>query len=189
MIPTELIRFAYFPGWYEQLDALAQMALPEPWRYRSCSAERRNMRTPVLERYLCTVCCALAIDCQNAATRTAADRAIMIRGEAACFNTGLLTRYYKPVFAYFERNKREWVSQPWYFKGWVDDGAACMRGMHPLPEKPFHGVKMDVMLHRSDDQSSCRGLLHDGGQLRHRPAGRGRDADGPRLQGSPGSGC
>lgn len=34
MISTDLFEFAYVPDWHGQLDALAEMTLPEPWRFR-----------------------------------------------------------------------------------------------------------------------------------------------------------
>ena len=30
----DLFSFAYVPGWYRQLDELAELARPEPWRFR-----------------------------------------------------------------------------------------------------------------------------------------------------------
>ena len=52
MIPTDLFEFAYVPDWYGQLDELAEMALPEPWRFRKPAVETRNTDTPILERYI-----------------------------------------------------------------------------------------------------------------------------------------
>lgn len=34
MLLTDLLSFAYVPGWYNQLDELAKLALPEPWCFR-----------------------------------------------------------------------------------------------------------------------------------------------------------
>ena len=34
---TDLFSFSFVPNWYLQLDALAELALPEPWRFRSGS--------------------------------------------------------------------------------------------------------------------------------------------------------
>ena len=31
----DLFSFAYVPNWYSQLDMLAEMALPEPWRFKN----------------------------------------------------------------------------------------------------------------------------------------------------------
>ena len=33
MIETDLFEFAYVPDWYGQLEQLAEMALPEAWRF------------------------------------------------------------------------------------------------------------------------------------------------------------
>ena len=33
-LESDLFYFAYVPGWDSQLDALAGLARPEPWRFR-----------------------------------------------------------------------------------------------------------------------------------------------------------
>ena len=30
----DLFSFAYVPSWYTQLEELAELAIPEPWRFR-----------------------------------------------------------------------------------------------------------------------------------------------------------
>jgi hypothetical protein len=35
MLIPDLFSFAYVPSWYAQLDALAALALLEPWRFRN----------------------------------------------------------------------------------------------------------------------------------------------------------
>ena len=52
MIETDLFEFAYVPDWYGQLEQLAEMALPEAWRFRKPQTECKNTDTPILERYL-----------------------------------------------------------------------------------------------------------------------------------------
>ncbi|MFR1990749.1 MAG: hypothetical protein ACLS3C_12120 [Oscillospiraceae bacterium] len=49
---TDLFSFSFVPNWYLQLDALAELALPEPWRFRSGSYSEKNYDTPILERYI-----------------------------------------------------------------------------------------------------------------------------------------
>ena len=34
ILMPDLFSFAYVPNWYSQLDMLAEMALPEPWRFK-----------------------------------------------------------------------------------------------------------------------------------------------------------
>ena len=51
MIETDLFEFAYVPDWYGQLEQLAEMALPEAWRFRKPQTECKNTDTPILEPY------------------------------------------------------------------------------------------------------------------------------------------
>lgn len=48
----DLFSFAYVPGWYAQLEELAELAIPEPWRFRSPNYFTKNQDTPILERYI-----------------------------------------------------------------------------------------------------------------------------------------
>ena len=38
---TDLFNFAYIPAWFEQLYTLAQLATPEPWRYKTPNTKRK----------------------------------------------------------------------------------------------------------------------------------------------------
>lgn len=49
MLLPDLFSFAYVPNWYIQLDTLADMALPEPWRFRNPIYLAKNPDTPILE--------------------------------------------------------------------------------------------------------------------------------------------
>ena len=48
-IYADLFSFAFVPNWYLQLDELAELALPEPWRFRQPIFESKNAYTPILE--------------------------------------------------------------------------------------------------------------------------------------------
>lgn len=39
---TDLFSFSFVPNWYLQLDALAELALSEPWRFRSGGYSEKN---------------------------------------------------------------------------------------------------------------------------------------------------
>lgn len=52
MLLPDLFSFAYVPNWYAQLDELAEMALPEPWRFKNPIYLTKNPYTPILERYI-----------------------------------------------------------------------------------------------------------------------------------------
>lgn len=41
MILTDLFEFAYVPDWYGQLEELADMILPESWRFKKPTCETK----------------------------------------------------------------------------------------------------------------------------------------------------
>ena len=55
ILMPDLFSFAYVPNWYSQLDMLAEMALPEPWRFKNPIYLTKNPDTPILERYIHTI--------------------------------------------------------------------------------------------------------------------------------------
>ena len=52
ILMPDLFSFAYVPNWYSQLAMLAEMALPEPWRFKNPIYLTKNPDTPILERYI-----------------------------------------------------------------------------------------------------------------------------------------
>lgn len=58
----DLFSFAYVPSWYCQLDELAELARPEPWRFREPIFSTKNQDTPILERYIHAIFKKQAID-------------------------------------------------------------------------------------------------------------------------------
>jgi len=48
---SDLFSFAYVPSWYAQLDELAELARPKPWRFREPMYSTKN-QAPILERYI-----------------------------------------------------------------------------------------------------------------------------------------
>ena len=43
ILMPDLFSFAYVPNWYSQLDMLAEMALPEPWRFKNPKIGRAHV--------------------------------------------------------------------------------------------------------------------------------------------------
>lgn len=136
LIQTDLFSFAFIPAWLDQLDKLAELALPEPWRFIRPSYESKNTDTPILERYLNFVFKKQAIEYVNSSNQHEVDRVFHIRNEFACFHTGLYTQNLKAIYMCFERNKRKDSLLDWFFKGWADENAALLRYVEPLPERP-----------------------------------------------------
>lgn len=134
---TELFEAAVVPYWQTHLNELEADALPESWRFRRPSYDTKNMDNPILDRYIRGVFRNQVIAFVNARSQQEADRYIYTRSGYACFHTGLLNRQYKPIYAFLERNRNPGNLQYWFFKGFYDDAAPCLRIVHPLPEQPF----------------------------------------------------
>ena len=132
MIETDLFEFAYVPDWYGQLEQLAEMALPEAWRFRKPQTECKNTDTPILERYLHMMFRKLSIDYNTGETAY-----FHVENNCACFHTGLYTRQYQAIYGCFERNKKKDTTLKWYFTGFCDAVSSKLRYVEPLPKKPY----------------------------------------------------
>lgn len=51
-IQTNLFDFAYMASWFDSLDDLSRMALPEQWCFSSPGKTGANTEFPILERYI-----------------------------------------------------------------------------------------------------------------------------------------
>ncbi len=139
MIYPDLFEFAYIPNWFDHLSNLAEMAMPESWRFSNPNAPPKNTETPILERYVHYVFKKQVIDFNSFPYESDpeyADRIFYIRNEKACFNTGLYTKNYKSIYGCFTRNKRKDAMQDWFFRGFFDDVVPDMKYVQPLPDKP-----------------------------------------------------
>ena len=99
MLLPDLFSFAYVPNWYIQLDTLADMALPEPWRFRNPIYLAKNPDTPILERYIHAIFKKQAIDYNTEVNPGLAAKFFHVKNEFCCFHTGLYTKHYKPIYA------------------------------------------------------------------------------------------
>lgn len=134
---ADLFQTAYIPRWMEQLDALAQFAVQEPWSYKNPRFQRKNPHTCILEKYILTVFRNQVIDFQSAAEQAEADAALVVRSGYACFHTGLMTRRFKNIYGFLEKNRRPGSYHAWVFKGFFDDTSPFLRNVESLPQKPF----------------------------------------------------
>ena len=132
-IETELFEFAFWPDFFTQLDRLAEMALPEAWRFREPDYAPRNDRTPILERYLKDVFRLLAIRYNQAEEAWAEEATIMTCGRGACFHTGLFSRTYKGIYAYFIPNRKDASMRKWHFKDFCEENSPLLKYTVPLP--------------------------------------------------------
>lgn len=136
MLITDLFNFAYVPDWYGQLEELKDMALPESWQFKKNVYDTKNTDTPILERYIHIVFRKQSIDYNTAENQEMASTYFHIENECACFHTGLYTKQYKGIYAYFSRNKKQESMREWYLQGFCDELSPKLKYIEPLPKKP-----------------------------------------------------
>lgn len=136
----DLFSFAYVPGWYCQLDELAGLALPEPWRFRNPDYYTKNTDTPILERYIHSIFKKQVIDFNEERNPEKAADYLHVENEFVCFHTGLYTRRYKAIYGCFDRNKRQASMLDWYFRGFSDELSQWLKYISPLPKKPSYDM-------------------------------------------------
>lgn len=138
MFPTDLFSYAYVPNWYLQLDTLAELALPEPWKFRNPNYSSKNYDTPILERYVHTIFRKQVIDYNSERDPEKAAEYLHVENELCCLHTGLYTKHYKAIYACFERNKKKDSILEWYFNGFADELSPLLKYITPLPKKPSY---------------------------------------------------
>lgn len=143
----DLFEWAYIPSWLTQLENLATRAMPEPWGYSNPLYERKNATYHILEKYVNTVFRCLALNYISAKSQNDADAFISIRNDFACFHTGLLSRRYRPIYAYFEKSKWEGSLREWTLMGFTDSNTGKMKLLETLPFKPFYQENTNAIFH------------------------------------------
>ncbi|MCF8335670.1 MAG: DUF3825 domain-containing protein [Bacteroidales bacterium] len=99
----ELFKFAYFPKYDEQIEYLAEyLAALEQWDF----SDTRTKEYAILKNYLEHTFRRLKKEEKISYTRD---------NNFACFNTGLVTRNYEDIHAFFEKNKNP-ETTPFCFK-------------------------------------------------------------------------
>ena len=146
LLLPDLFDFAYVPSWYDQLDTLAGMALPESWRFRNPAYPPKNTDTPILEKYIHYVFKKQIIDFNNEPDKEFADTIFHVRNEVACFHTGLYTKgNYRSIYGCFSRNKKKDTMLDWFFRGFADEASTFTRYIQPLPQRPAYLLPISGM--------------------------------------------
>lgn len=81
------------------IETLKNMALSERWTY---SVEDEDYPNPILAKYL-----------KWTFVKLKRENKILYSNDYAAFNTGLVDKFYKPIYAVFDKNK--FNKQPWHF--------------------------------------------------------------------------
>ena len=146
----DLFTAAYVPKWGEQLESLADLAMKEPWRFRNPAFPRKHADYIILEKYINGIFTAQVMAYQRAISQQEADARFFIRSGYACFHTGLLTKRYKDIFGYLERNRNDWADQAYVLRGFVDDSHPFLKKVDLLPQKPLADIRAEEFGFRPD---------------------------------------
>lgn len=137
--PQNLFNWGFMGRYAERIDQLAQLALPENW-------DEPNRPNGVLYSYIAVTFQRLLQE-KKEGNRLA----IVENDKWAAFNTGLVDRFYDPIFALFSLNKRtgmqKWVFNSWCTPGNRRAGQVLSRFFDELPRKASYFTKPSEYLY------------------------------------------
>jgi cold shock CspA family protein len=150
----ELLDWAFIPGFTRDSNSkgisdLATLALKEDWRYRERSDEDFD-EFGILRNYVKFTFTRLRYETANL---LASEGKVINNDRFAVFNTGLVDRFYEPIYAFFERNDR--APQPWKWRsfcvsGQGQEGKLLARTFEPLPKAASYFTNIDDLYFDAD---------------------------------------
>jgi len=141
----QFLDWAFVPGFFDPagkiFNALSDLALTEDWRYRDNNSNDFD-EFGVLRSYL-----------RHTFTRLHHEGKIVETDSFSTFNTGLVDRFYEPIYALFERNSR--ASPAWRWKsfcvpGQGDEGKLLNRTFAALPAAANYFTNIDDIYFDAD---------------------------------------
>lgn len=115
----------------QKLETLKDWAMPEDWDWLPQNSE--EPQNAILRNYIVNTFERIKEEYDEAATEEERQRKIAISDKHACFNTGLFTKNFSPIFMYFEKNIYE--PQEWYLKGFFNGSVPPYLKDLSLPER------------------------------------------------------
>lgn len=142
----ELFDWAFIPLFSRDttskaISDLASLALTEDWRYRESPAEDFD-DFGILRNYI-----------KFTFTRLRHEGKVITGDRFATFNTGLVDRFYEPIYALFEKNGR--ATPPWKWRsfcvsGQGEEGKLLARTFEPLPKAASYFTNIDDLYFDSE---------------------------------------
>ena len=144
---SKLSDFSYFYDFYNSLDVLQNLAMEENWAFAKPDNERRNKKNPILESYFHhTFKRLLELALQNPEQ---SNRYIYIDDKLACFNTGLYTKNYNPIFAVFTHSMKETDKKPFNFKSFEQESSNVFSSIRDLPRRATYFSDISELIYDS----------------------------------------
>lgn len=132
----EFYQFTYVPkAWQSMLDYLEGICIQEDWNFKNPVQSAKNLKNPILENYICHTFQRLKFERENSGNEQEKNNKIFMSNNEACFNTGLFTKNYQYIYAYFEKYNKTHFNVPWAFKGFYDESNLILKNVYPLPKR------------------------------------------------------
>jgi hypothetical protein len=144
-----LFDFSYVRNMQTSLDYLENLIIPERWNYTTAH-DRQNQKNPILENYINHTFKRLAHEYRICESDGESNKIIYIDEENACFNTGLYTVNYEPVFAFFNKSKFIDDKKPWFFYGFVAESASVLAKLPLLPGRANYLKNVEDLIYNAD---------------------------------------
>lgn len=133
-IVDNIFDFAFFKDFYAALNDLEALAISENWKYSSPS-NRKNQNNPILENYIHHTFKKIWSDYSLASTEDEKQSIIYYDGKTSCFNTGLFTVNYNPIYAVFSPARFATDTRPFSFIGFEQDSSYKLATVKALPRR------------------------------------------------------
>ena len=141
--------FCYAKDYQRSLDYLESIILPERWNYTNPHT-RRNQKNPILENYIFHTFKRLVFEYRHCDNPDDTNCIIYIDSNNACFNTGLYTTTYEPVFAFLNIKKYEDDTKPWFFYGFVAESMPALAQLPLLPNRANYFLDPSDLIYNPD---------------------------------------
>ncbi len=107
----------------------------------------------------------------NQAEEDLKSKIITINAEVCCFNTGLFTEFYEPIYAYFKKNSNE-GRQPWFMAGFRVSSDSDLSDFETLPERAQFFKNVDELIYdyRLEIRANLNHILGDEENIERLPA-------------------
>lgn len=124
---TRIFDYAYWPNFDKKIDILAQLS-PEKWSFGS------NTDNSILKNYISHTFLKLKDEYDKEVDPEEKKRIIYEDDKLACFNTGLFTSTYEPIYALFYINSVP-GKQKWKFSDFKTEYQLTLIGVPVLPRR------------------------------------------------------
>lgn len=150
-----LFDYCYVRNLYEKLSNLEEMIIPERWNYTN-PHEKENQRNPILENYIKHTFRRLAFEYKECETQEDANRIIYASKTCSCFNTGLFTKTYEPVYAYMTSSKYDDDTKDWFFVDFMQESHPYLNVLsRPLPSRANYFKQAEDLIYNTDYELNC----------------------------------